>query len=147
MLTDSQVQENIAVFKQKCRNAGLKVTPQRVAVYQELVGTTEHPSADMLHRSIKSKFSNISLDTVNRTLLTFSDIGLAFVVPGSGDVRRFDGGMTDHQHFRCVKCKRIIDFHHEPFDVIETPKEISDKFTILKKTVYFEGICNICTKA
>ena len=87
---------------------------------------------------------NISLDTVNRTLLTLTRIGVAFVVEGSGDVKRFDAGLEKHQHFKCNKCKKIIDFHHKPFDDIPVPKNISRKFTVLRQTVYLEGICDSC---
>lgn len=139
-------------FRARCRNglshplreAGLKVTPQRVAVYKALIKSKEHPSADMLWRKVKKTFPNISLDTVNRTLLTLAEIGVAFIVEGSGDVKRFDGRLENHQHFKCIKCKKIIDFHHKPFDNIPVPKSISKKYTVLKKTVYFEGICNSC---
>jgi len=122
----------------------LKVTPQRIAIYRELIKTDEHPSAEMLHAKVRRLYPNISLDTVNRTLLTLSRIGAAFIVEGSGDAKRFDGDMEKHQHFKCVKCKRIVDFHHEPFDNIVLPAEIEGKFTVLRKTVYLEGICDMC---
>ena len=66
------------------------------------------------------------------------------MVEGSGDPKRFDGELESHQHFKCVKCKRIIDVHHKPFDNIPVPKTLSRRFTILRKTVYFEGICDLC---
>ncbi|MCX5637148.1 MAG: transcriptional repressor [Planctomycetota bacterium] len=81
---------------------------------------------------------------MNRTLNTLSEIGTAFVVEGSGQPKRFDGNLDDHQHFRCVKCRRILDFHYEPFDNIQVPAFLGEKFDVLKKTVYFEGVCNIC---
>ena len=89
---------------------------------------------------------SVSLDTVNRTLNTLSEAGIAFIVEGSGDARRFDGNLDDHQHFKCVKCKRIVDFHHKPFDNIEVPQEVSEKFEVLRRTVYFEGHCDSCRK-
>ena len=58
--------------------------------------------------------------------------------------RRFDAGLENHQHFKCVRCKRIVDFHYEPFDEIELPPAIAGKFTVLRKTVYLEGICDLC---
>ncbi len=139
-----KVKEKIDALRVRCREAGLKVTPQRIAVYRALIESKEHPSAEMLHRKVKKIFPSISLDTVNRTLLTLAEIGAAFVVEGSGDPKRFDGGLEKHQHFKCVKCRRIIDFHHEPFDDISIPKNISRRFIILKKTVYLEGICDLC---
>ena len=141
---NSKVTKKMDAFQQSCHNAGLKVTPQRMAVYKALIGSKEHPSADTVYRQVRKIFPNISLDTVNRTLITLADIGVAFIVEGSGDVKRFDGGLEKHQHFKCVKCKRIIDFHHKPFDNIPVPKSISEKFTVLKRTVYFEGICDLC---
>ena len=141
-----KLKEKMNVFQLRCREEGLKVTPQRMAVYKALIESKEHPSADMLYRKVKKKFPSISLDTVNRTLLTLAEIGAAFIVEGSGDVKRFDGGLENHQHFKCIRCKRIIDFHYKPFDNIPVPKSIGEKFTVLKKTVYFEGICNLCKK-
>ena len=127
-----------------CREKRLKVTPQRIAIYRELVKTDEHPSAEMLHEKVRQVFASISLDTVNRTLLTLNDIGAAFIVEGSGDAKRFDGGLEAHQHFKCIKCKRVIDFLHEPFNNIKVPQEMEEMFVVLRKSVYLEGICDLC---
>jgi len=134
----------LELFRKKARVAGLKITPQRIAIYTELIKTTRHPSAKKLYRKVKKIFPNISLDTVNRTLLTLTEIDAAFVIEGSGEPKRFDANMETHQHFKCIKCKRIIDFHHRPFDNIKVPDDIEKKFTILKKTVYLEGLCDLC---
>jgi Fur family peroxide stress response transcriptional regulator len=131
-------------FIGKCRQMSLKVTPQRLAVYRELLQTSEHPSAEMMYSKIKRSFPGISLDTVNRTLMTLSEIGAANIVEGSGDARRYDAEIGEHQHFKCLKCKRIIDFHYKPFDDIRLPALINKKFKVLKKTVYLEGVCNLC---
>ena len=120
------------------------MTPQRIAIYRELVKTNEHPSAEMLCEKVREVFPSISLDTVNRTLLTLNDIGAAFIVEGSGDAKRFDGGLDEHQHFKCVKCKRVIDFSHAPFNNIEVPQEMEEMFVVLRKSVYLEGICDLC---
>jgi Fe2+ or Zn2+ uptake regulation protein len=134
----------ISTFQKKCHDAGLRITPQRTAVYRALLETNEHPSAEQVFQKIRPILPNISLDTVNRTLLTLREIGAAFIVEGSGDAKRFDGNLENHQHFKCVKCKRIIDFHHKPFDDIPIPKNIGKRFTVLRKTVYFEGLCDRC---
>jgi len=139
-------QAQMDAFQVRCRKAGLKVTPQRMTVYKTLIESKQHPSADMLYRKVRRIFPNISLDTVNRTLLTLSEIGAASIVEGSGDPKRFDGNLKSHQHFKCIKCKRIIDFHYKPFDSIPVPKTLSKKFTVLKKTVYLEGICDLCSE-
>jgi Fur family transcriptional regulator, peroxide stress response regulator len=133
-------------FVARCHANGLKVTPQRVAVYKELIGTDEHPSAERLYEKVSRVFPNISLDTVNRALLTLTEIGAASIVAGSGDAKRFDGNSHKHQHFKCIRCKKIVDFHHKAFDEIKIPAEVSRRFKILRKCVYIEGICNSCRR-
>jgi Fur family peroxide stress response transcriptional regulator len=141
---DNHIKGKLKFFRQKAKSVGLKITPQRIAIYTELIKTTRHPSAEKLYRKVKKIFPNISLDTVNRTLLTLTEIDAAFVIEGSGEPKRFDANMETHQHFKCIKCKKIIDFHHRPFDNIKVPDDIEKKFTILKKTVYLEGLCDLC---
>jgi len=140
----SELNKKMGAFQARCREAGLKVTPQRVAVYKVLLETKEHPSAEVVFQNVREVFPSISLDTVNRTLHTLSEIGVAFAVEGSGDAKRFDSNLESHQHFKCVKCKRIVDFYHKPFNNVPVPKSISKKFTVLKKAIYFEGICDLC---
>ena len=132
------------IFVENCRCNGLKITPQRTAVYKTLIESKEHPSAEMIWGQVRRLYPGISLDTVNRTLLTLAEIGSASIVEGSGDVRRYDGDLDNHQHFKCVKCKKVFDFHYKPFDDIKVPASIAAKFKILRKTVYLEGICNSC---
>jgi Fur family peroxide stress response transcriptional regulator len=142
---DKKDTENkIVAFENRCRQAGLKVTPQRTAIYKSLILTDLHPTAEDVCEQVRKEMPSISLDTVNRTLLTLAQIGAAFIVEGTGQPRRFDGGMEDHQHFRCVRCGKIIDFHHESLDNITLPHEIEGKFKILRKTVYLEGLCQVC---
>ena len=143
---NKELKQRIESFKAKCRAAGLKVTAQRVVIYTELIKTTAHPSAEKLYGKVRRVLPNISLDTVNRTLLSLNEIGAAFVIEGSGDPKRYDGNLQTHQHFKCVKCRRIFDFHHKGFDDIKVPADISRRFTVLRKTVYLEGLCESCRK-
>jgi len=136
--------DRLEMFRQRCRDSGLKITPQRLIVYQALLRTDQHPAAEQIYRQVRRQMPNMSFDTVNRTLATLARIGAAFIVEGTGQPRRFDGGMEDHQHFRCLRCDKIFDFHHPPFDNIEEPKGLGKKFKILRKTVYLEGLCDKC---
>ncbi|MCU0914273.1 MAG: transcriptional repressor [Planctomycetes bacterium] len=138
------IEDRMEAFRSKCRATGLKITPQRMAVYKALLESMEHPSAEVVFRQVRKTYPSISLDTVNRTLLTLSEIGAAFIVEGSGDAKRFDANLKNHQHFKCVKCKRIIDFHHEAFDCLHIAENLLPGCTVLRKTVYLEGYCDLC---
>ncbi len=139
------MEENlIEQFELCCQKAGLRRTPQRFAVYKALVQSQDHPSAEEVYSLVKVDIPNISLDTVNRTLHTLAQVGAASVVEGSSQVRRYDGHIGDHQHFKCIVCNRIIDFHDEMLDNIKVPDFISKNYEVYRKTVFFEGICDKC---
>ncbi len=137
-------EERLLSFESICREHGLSITPQRVAIYKELISSPEHPSAVTIFNKVREYYSNISLDTVNRTLLTFQKIGLAKVVESSGDPKRFDPNLEPHHHFRCVSCGKIVDFKSESYDTLEVPPELEEKFVVMGKIVHLEGFCDKC---
>jgi Fur family peroxide stress response transcriptional regulator len=143
-LNNKILEEKIRAFKNICYDSGMRITPQRIAIYKELITSLKHPSASMIYDRVRSYFPNISLGTVNSTLLTFAEIGLTKVLESSGDPKRFDPNLKEHHHFRCIKCGRIIDFYNEDFDSIKIPDEIKKRFVVLDKKVHLEGICEKC---
>jgi len=139
-----EIKKMMDAFLRMCKENGLKVTPQRTAIYKILLESDEHPCAKVVFGKAKKIFPHISMDTVNQTLLTLNEMGAAFIVEGTGDVRRFDANLQKHQHFRCLKCNKIIDFDHKSFDSICIPKDLANRFKVVRTTVYLEGICNSC---
>jgi Fur family transcriptional regulator, peroxide stress response regulator len=138
--------DSLGIFHEKCKEAGLKITPQRMAIYQSLLGDKGHPCADMIFQRIRKKIANISFDTVNRTLLSFADLGLLKVVEGYGRPKRFDPDTQSHHHFQCLKCNKIIDFWDRSLDAFEIPKGLKSRFTITGKKMVLEGFCDACRK-
>ncbi|NWF76128.1 MAG: transcriptional repressor [Nitrospirae bacterium] len=133
-------------FFNRSRENGLKITPQRTAIYQEFLKAKNHPSADTIYKRIRKKIPNISFDTVNRTLLTFSRIGIANIVEGYGQSKRYDPDIETHHHFRCIKCNIIIDFHNKEYDNLTIPKDIKKQFKVVNKKVVLEGLCPKCLR-
>jgi len=144
MDTKPQPHNVMEIFFRRSRAHGLKVTPQRTVIYEELLKARDHPTADDIHKRIVKKIPNISLDTVNRTLLTFSKIGITHVVEGYGQAKRYDPDVDTHHHFRCVRCGCIIDFRNKEYDDIAVPDEIAGKFEVTRKKVVLEGLCGKC---
>ena len=136
----------MALFRHKCKEHNLRITPQRSAIYKELIKSKDHPSASTIFNQVREIFPDISFDTVNRTLLTFAEIGIVSAVEGYGEPKRFDPNTELHHHFRCIKCNKIIDFRHKFFDKIKIPQDIQKQFTVLSKRVLLEGICDKCVK-
>ena len=136
--------EMMDIFYRKSKEHGLKITPQRTTIYQELIKARDHPSADIIYKRLVKKIPNISFDTVNRTLLTFSRLGIANIVEGYGQPKRYDPNIDPHHHFRCIKCNNIIDFQNKAYNSLIVPEEIQKKFKVLNKKVVLEGLCNKC---
>lgn len=133
-------------FKAECKKHDLKITPQRLAIYREVARSREHPSADKVYRKVRKVFPHISFDTVNRSLITFAEIGVIGVVEGYGEAKRFDPNLEGHHHFRCIRCNAIIDFYDKNLSALKVPREIQRRYTVLNKRVVFEGLCDKCAQ-
>ena len=130
----------------KCKEHGLRMTPQRSIIYEELSKSKDHPTADNLYKRVRKHLPNISFDTVFRTLMSLSELGIVNVVEGYGEMKRFEPDMENHHHARCIKCHKIIDFKNEAYNSLAVPQELQQRFKVLNKRVVLEGICEDCAK-
>jgi len=131
-------------FKKICRQHKLKITPQRTAVYKELVNDKTHPTTDMIYRKVRVIFPSISFDTVNRTLISFAEIGLINAIECSGQGRKYDPDIRPHHHLKCTQCGGITDFYHQAFDNLKVPSRKLGAFKVTNKKVVLTGICPKC---
>lgn len=136
--------EQDILFRGACKNNGLKITPQRVIIFEELSKAKDHPSANELFKRIKKKLPNVSFDTVYRTLLSFTQIGILNLVEGYGETMRFEPDLEFHHHCRCLKCHAIIDCYEDLLKNIHLPEEIKKQFKVTGKRIVFEGLCKAC---
>lgn len=137
-------EEKTREFIDICHKHGLKVTPQRVAIYQEIVELDTHPTADAIYQSVRRAYPNISFDTVNRTLQTFVEIGIVDVVEVFGGAKRFDPNVAGHHHLHCTGCGKVLDFYNRDYDDLDVPVEIQNQFKVISKRVVLKGVCKAC---
>jgi len=88
---------------------GLRVTPQRCAVYANLLGRTDHPTVEQLLRDLNESFPISSQATVYSSLQALQNAGLVREVLLEEGVSRYDANTTPHHHFRCRACGSIED--------------------------------------
>ena len=137
-------QQFMGHFETTCRAHGLKVTHQRLEIYRRLVQSTEHPSAETLHKMLAERMPTLSLDTVYRTLATFEEIGLVKRVETMSSQARFEAAIDRHHHFFCDKCGQLVDFHWHSFDSMGLPDELRGVGEIRDKNVVVHGVCAGC---
>ena len=127
------------------RAHGLQVTYQRLAVYQVLYYSKEHPSAEVVYLQVKKRFPMISLGTVYKTLERFHEVGLIQKVSPLTDVARYDATTAPHIHTICLKCKSLQDVEGN-LPEIRLPHHESNGFKVLSQQVLFQGYCAHCLK-
>ena len=144
-ISNQQIEVMVTDFVAKSKDLGLKVTPQRTAIYKELAKTDQHPSTEMIYNNIKDYFPNISLTTVYRTLETFEKHGLISVVNQLYNAARYDANLTPHHHIDCVECKKIEDVFDDSVNYTNVDNKIQD-YEVVGYSVLFNGICSECSK-
>jgi Fur family transcriptional regulator, peroxide stress response regulator len=92
-------------------NAGLRCTPQRLAVYDHLSQSHQHPTAEDVFQSVRSQAPKISLATVYKALEALVQVGVATrLTTGLGGTRsRYDARRDLHYHFRCLRSGTVHD--------------------------------------
>ncbi len=138
------IQDMVNEFIGRSKELGLKVTPQRIAIYKELASTNQHPSTETIYKKIKDYYPNISLTTVYRTLETFEKLGMISVVNVLYNAARYDANITPHHHIVCTECKRVDDIYDDSITYLDvSDKSISD-YRIKGYSVLLNGVCKDC---
>jgi len=103
------------------RAAGLKLTPQRMAIVRALAADSSHPTAQELYERLRQALPTMSFATVYNTLDTLRAAGLCSglsLTPGSG---RFDPNMQPHNHAVCDACGSVSDIPFSASDPTSAP--------------------------
>jgi len=142
--TRAAIDARLAVFRRRCGELGLALTPQRLAIYQVLAGDDSHPGAEDIYRRIKPDLPSLSLGTVYRTLELFEEHGLVSRVHAFSDQARFDANLDTHHHLVCVRCRRVIDFQDARLEALPVEATALDGFRVLSQRIHLMGLCRHC---
>jgi Fur family peroxide stress response transcriptional regulator len=137
----------VAEFAAHCRQSGLAVTPQRMAIIRALLSSGEHPSADGIYATVRREHPHMSLATVHRTLEKLVEIGEARKVTLLHDSARYDGNVTPHHHLVCVQCRRIRDIEIPGAEDLLEGRDVIGDFQVLGTSVEILAICEDCRRS
>ena len=141
-----EIERRMARFEGACREAGLRLTHQRMEIFREVARAADHPDADTVHRRVRERMPTVSLDTVYRTLWLLEDLGLVATLGPSRGRARFDANLDRHHHFVCVRCGMTRDFHDETLDDLALPRAARAFGRIEATLVEVRGICHECSR-
>lgn len=88
---------------------GIKVTPQRIAVYEALA-ELGHASAEQITARVHGSFPTVTIGTIYNVLECFSSKGVISKLNTSDNKMYFDISVHDHHHILCEETGEIVDF-------------------------------------
>jgi Fur family peroxide stress response transcriptional regulator len=133
-----------AVLKDELINAGIRPSVQRLAIFEYVRNSCQHPTAEVVYEALRDELGSLSLTTVYNTLKLFVDAGLIMMLTIDDTFRCFDGNCCAHAHFRCNECGRIVDFDMKK-DFASLVDGL-DGYRITDAQLYFKGYCPECLK-
>lgn len=127
---------------QTLKSKGLRVTPQRFAVYSNLLNRQDHPTAEQILVSLNKNGPTSSQATIYSSLQALRDVGLVREVLLEEGVCRYDANVSSHHHFRCNKCGIIEDI---PWEQVEVSfKDLRPGLTVEQYELTIQGVCDRC---
>ena len=136
-----------AAFEASCRERGVRVTAQRLAVYRALAEDPSHPTADAIYRRLRGAMPSLSPATVYRVLESLVQDGLLRRVSTTGGAGRFDANLAPHQHLICRVCGRMTDIHAPAVPAVEVGRvaaQVRPRFVVEDVDVRIVGRCETC---
>lgn len=143
-MNSMMIQEKVNKFIGRSKELGIKVTPQRIAIYKELASTDQHPSTETIYKKIKDYYPNISLTTVYRTLETFEKLGLISVVNVLYNAARYDANLDPHHHIVCTECKKVEDVYDESLNNLDISNKTLGDYKVEGYSLLLSGVCTSC---
>lgn len=113
-------------------------------ILKVLVNDKSHPTIKEIYNKVNLIDSSIGQATVYRNINKLVSSGKIKKLSANGQIDHYDGDMSNHYHFICTLCDKIIDI----FDMdIKLPIKNIEKnkgFTIDNYDVVLYGKCDSC---
>ena len=144
MLTQQQLVERM-------REWAVRVTPQRLAIAEVVLNSSDHPTVQQIYDRVKGHFPSMTLATIYSTLGVLQICGLIQELPFQR-MSRYEPNMEPHVNLVCIECENVIDAEtdHDVEDVVVgLRQQIADKsdFEVAWQRVDFYGLCPRCAAA
>jgi len=136
------VEESADLLRERMKDAGVRVTPQRLEIFRAVWGSQNHPAAEDVWKDVRTRAPGVSLDTVYRALRLFEDMNLVYRVNMDSRHARFDANMAEHHHFVCASCGIVSDIF--PVTAVAVPPEASLLGAVHRVRLEAKGVCHAC---
>lgn len=139
-----RIESPIDHVAKRLRKAGLRLTPQRLAIFQALKESHSHPTAEELYQEVRKRFPMVSRNTIYLTLEALKQVGETSEVEIGRDAARFELNPVPHDHTVCIRCKKIVDISDPELRKLTPPRGLHVRFHVIRHRVDFFGLCKTC---
>lgn len=144
------MEDLINVLKEKLKEKGYKLTPQRRATLDVIIKNQgKHLNTEEIYDLVKDECPEIGLATVYRTLQLLDEMGVISKLNLDDGCSRYELNthVDDHQHHHliCEKCGSVIEVEIDLLETLEDEIEKNYNFRVKDHKVKFFGICSKCS--
>ena len=133
-------------FKETLKKEGLKYTPQRTAVLEEIIKDKGHRESEEIYLALKKSGQHVSRATIYRTMDILVNNGFARKM-NLGDGRaRYESKVNSphHDHLVCMDCGLIVEFMDQQIEDLQDKIAIQYNFQLKRHIHQLFGLCKKC---
>lgn len=140
------MKSELQVLQEYIRQRGLRRTPERERVLQEIFEIHGHFDVDELYLKLRQKGVKVSKASIYRALPLFIDCGLIREVAFSEGHWHYEHiyGHADHSHLRCLGCGELLEFEEPTLTQLEELLAQKYHYRIKGHQLEVHGVCPAC---
>ncbi|HHY42000.1 MAG TPA: transcriptional repressor [Thermoanaerobacterales bacterium] len=150
MVNEEEKKQKIRLIEEKLREKEFKLTPQRRATLDVLIeNQSKHLSTEDVYELVKSKYPNIGLATIYRTLQLFDYFDIVKKLNFNDGCYRYELSEDErhqHHHLICIDCGNVYEFDDDLLEQLEHKIEKDNDFQVTDHMVKFFGYCKNCKR-